>query len=121
MELIRQILLAVEQHESGFAPRELKIDGYSDEQVGYHCYLIGDAGLAKTVDVTTMHSNSPCAAVSRLNSAGHDFLDAAKDDTTWERAKQRLAATGQSLLTVPISVLTALLIDEAKRRLGLPQ
>lgn len=119
MELIRKLLLAGEQHEHGYAPRDLEIEGYSDEQVGYHCYLLGDAGLAEVIEIPVRGSESPLAELRNLTWSGHEFLDAAKDNTNWERAKQRLAAAGQSLLTVPLSVLTALLIDEGKRRLGI--
>jgi hypothetical protein len=120
MELIRKIMLTVEQHDHGFAPREIEIEGYSDEQVGYHCYLLGDAGLAEAIDVTTRGSESPCAVVRHLTWAGHEFLDAAKDDSTWERAKQRLASAGKSLHTVTLGVLQGVLVDVAKQQLGIP-
>jgi hypothetical protein len=120
MDLIRAILLSVEEHEDGRAPRDLTVDGYSAEQIGYHNYLIGDAGLAKTADVTTRGSSGPMALVIHLTWAGHEFLDAARDDTVWSKTKARLGAAGKAVLGVPISVLTAVLIDETKRRLGLP-
>lgn len=119
MELVRAILLTVEQHEHGRAPADLVIDGYSAEQIGYHCYLIGQAGFADVADLTNRGSASPVARILRLTWEGHNFLDAARDDTVWNRSKERLKAVGQSLLTVPIGVLTALLIDEGKRRLDL--
>jgi hypothetical protein len=120
MELIRKILFAVEQHQHGRAPGELRIDGYSAEQIGYHCYLLGDAGLADVSNIETMHDAGPMARVTRLTWAGHEFLDAAKDDTTWERAKQRLASAGKSLHTVTLGVLQAVLVDIAKQQLGIP-
>jgi hypothetical protein len=120
MELIRKLLLAVEQHEHGFAPREITIDGYSDEQVGYHSWLLNDAGLAEAIDVTNRGSDSPEAMIRHLTWAGHEFLDAAKDDTTWQRAKQRLASAGKSLQTVTLGVLQSLLTDVAKQQLGIP-
>ena len=119
MELVRKIMLAAEQHEHGFAPRDLTIEGYSDEQVGYHCYLLGDAGLAEAIDITTRGSESPYAEIRHLTWAGHEFLDAAKDDTTWERAKQRLSSAGKSLQTVTLGVLQSLLTDVAKQQLGI--
>lgn len=119
MELVRSILLAVEKHEHGKAPSELAIDGYSAEQVGYHCHLIGQAGLADVADLTTRGSASPVGRILRLTWQGHEFLDAARDDTVWSRTKERLTSAGKSLLTVPLNVLTALLADEGKRQLGL--
>jgi hypothetical protein len=119
MDLIRAILLSVEEQDVGRAPRDLTIDGYNAEQISYHNYLIGDAGLAKTVDVTTRGSSGPSALVVHLTWAGHEFLDAARDDTIWSKTKARLGAVGSAVLGVPIGVLTAVLIDETKRRLGL--
>jgi hypothetical protein len=59
MDLIRKILFAVEEHEHGFAPREFAIDDYNEEQIGYHCYLIVDAGLADGENLTCNGSDSP--------------------------------------------------------------
>ena len=119
MELIRAIMLAVESHEDGFAPQNLQIADYSEDEIGYHCYLIGNAGLADVVDTTHLGSSGPTADIARLTWQGHEFLDAARDDTIWNRTKERVAAAGKSFLTIPVSVLTALLVDEGKRQLGL--
>jgi len=56
MELIRKMVLAVEDAPTGFAPHPLKIAGYTKEQVGYHAYLMVDHGLAKGPRVTTLAS-----------------------------------------------------------------
>ncbi len=37
MELIRQMVLAIEDFPSGFAPKTLNIEGYTKEQVSYPC------------------------------------------------------------------------------------
>jgi hypothetical protein len=117
MELIRTMLLAVESYEPG--DDALTFDGYSDEQVGFHGYLLGEAGLAEVMDSTTLGDPVPMAEIRHLTWQGYEFLDAARDDTVWKHAKERLGSAGKSLLTVPLGVMTALLIDEAKRRLGL--
>lgn len=119
MELVRKIMLAAEQHEHGFAPRDIEIEGYSEEQIGYHCWLLDDAGLAEAIDLTTRGSDSPCAALRSLTWAGHEFLGAAKDDTTWQKAKDRLSSAGKSLQSVTLDVLKALLVDVAKQQLRL--
>ncbi len=120
MELIRKIMLAVEQHEHGFAPGDLKIEGSTDEQVGYHCYLLGDAELAEVVEIERRGAESPYAVLRKLTWKGHEFLDVSKDDTTWEKAKQRLTAAGKSLHSVTLGVLQSLLTEVAKQQLGIP-
>ncbi|MBA4104464.1 MAG: hypothetical protein C0485_01810 [Pirellula sp.] len=117
MELIRTILLAVESYEPDDDP--LTFDGYSEEQVGFHCYLLGEAGLAEVMDATSLGDPTPMAEIRHLTWQGYEFLDAARDDTVWNQAKERLGSAGKSLLSVPLGVMTALLIDEAKRRLGM--
>ena len=44
MELIRKLVLALENEPTGYAPENLNIEGYTSEQVGYHAYLMIDAG-----------------------------------------------------------------------------
>jgi hypothetical protein len=85
-ELIRKLVLAVEDYPTGTVPGEIQIDGYSAEQIGYHSYLLVDSGLAKGIDVGTMHGTSPNWQILHLTSAGHEFADAARDDSTWRKA-----------------------------------
>ena len=59
MDLVREILLALEAQEEAFSPQRLEIDGYSAEQIGYHCYIMDEAGLLEAADTTTFDSKSP--------------------------------------------------------------
>lgn len=86
LELIRKLALAAEDVPTGFVQDELKIEGYSKEQVGYHAYLLVDAGLAKGLDVTTIADTSPQWRILHLTSAGHDFADSARDESIWRKA-----------------------------------
>ena len=72
---------------SGWAPRELKIEGYTDEQIGYHALIMIEAGLVTGQDVATMGS-SPTGLITRLTWQGHDFLEAAREPTRCRRPKQ---------------------------------
>lgn len=117
LELIRKMVLAIEDAPSGWAPRNLKFDGYTDEQVGYHAYLIIDAGLAKGQDTSKQGCKSPEGFINRLNSAGHDFAGAARDEKRWRKAMGVVQEKGG---TVTIGVLTQLLVSLMKGALGLP-
>jgi hypothetical protein len=119
MELIRKILLTVEAHEHGSIQDSIKVDGYTEEEVAYHCYLIGDAGLASVIDTTCLSSDGPEADISCLTWEGHEFLDAARDPTTWEAAKTTLQNAGKDLGNVTLAVLQGLLIETTKRSIGL--
>lgn len=86
IELIRKIILAVEALPSGTMTESLEIDGYTAEQIGYHSYLLVDAGLAKGLDATTLADTSPMWLILHLTSSGHDFADASRDESTWKKA-----------------------------------
>lgn len=46
LDLIRKLALSLEEQESD-PSYENGLAGYTEEQVGYHAYLLVDAGLAK--------------------------------------------------------------------------
>ena len=114
MDLIRAMLLAIEAHPSGFAP-EIEIDGYTQEQIGYHATLLGEAGLAVILDETAFRDKSPQAKVIRLTWAGHEFLDSAREKNIWNQAKDKISKIGGA--TIPI--WTAVLTEIIKKQLGL--
>lgn len=116
LELIRKMVLAIEDAPSGWAPHPLKIEGYSDTQVGYHAYLLIDAGLAMGQDASTFDSEAPEGFVSKLTWAGHEFADASRDDTRWKNA---MGAVREKAGTVTIGVLTQLLVALMKGALGI--
>jgi hypothetical protein len=117
MELIRKLVLAIEGSASGFAPREIKIDGYSDEQIRYHAHLMIQAGLAEGADVTHKGSSGPEAILNNLTWAGHEFAAAACDETRWRKA---MGLVKERAGSVTISVLTQVLTALMKGPLGLP-
>jgi hypothetical protein len=94
LDLVRSILLALEDHPSGDAPTDLRIEGYSEEQIGFHVLLMGDAGLLEVVETTSFGDTSRCAAPLRVFWKGYEFLEAARNDTIWEKAKARAVAAG---------------------------
>lgn len=114
MDLIRAMLLAIEADNHGFAP-EMAIDGYTQEQIGYHAVLLGEAGLAKVHDVTHGGSHSPEALITRLTWEGHEFLDAARENNRWNKAKDTIGKIGGASLPI----WTEILADLAKKAIGL--
>lgn len=119
MDLVRKILMACAEHEHGFAPRELVIAGYSKEQIGYHIHLMIQADLVSGKNITTFGSNSPKAVVTSITWAGHDFLEASRDEGLWSKAKQAAGSTGGMVLDVLKSILIGLATEAAKKKAGL--
>jgi hypothetical protein len=116
MNLVRAILLAIEASPSGDAPSDLKIEGYAEQQINYHVYVMIEAGLVEGSDVTTFGSPGPEAIASRLTWAGHEFLDAARDDKRWKHALSMVTDCAGS---VTIDVLKQLLVAMMRSSLGL--
>jgi len=116
MELIRKMLFAAEAAEGGYAPGPLEIEGYSEAEIGYHAYLLCDAGLAFGIDVETRESEGPEYQLRHLTWAGHEFLDAARDEPRWRKA---MAAIGSAGGSVTLSVLQSLLTSYAAQQLGI--
>ena len=109
MDLIRQMLLALEAHPHGFAPDKIEIDGYTQEEIGYHAYLLGQAGLAEVVNITCNESDSPEALVRKLTWAGHEFLDSAREKETWNQAKDLINKIGGATMQIWVAVLTKII------------
>lgn len=120
MDLIRQILLVCEADPHGYAPMPLVVEGYSDEQVGFHVHLMMEAGLVDGSDHTHMGCDSPQAIAQKITWQGYEFLEASKNDGLWMQAKNAAAATGSMTIDVLKGVLTGLALAAAKKTAGLP-
>ena len=116
MELIRKILLAIEDSPTGYAPRDLAIDGYTAEQFGYHAHLMLEAGLVRGADATT-RSSGPNATIFGLTWKGHEFAEAARDESRWKNAMGIVKEKGGS---ITMDVLKDLLTSLMRSAIGLP-
>lgn len=116
MELVRKLVLAIEDNPTGFAPKDLGIEGHKKEEVGYHIYIMMEAGLIRGTQVTTHGSKSPEAIATSLTWAGHEFADAARDPDRWEKAMQ---LTKEKAGSVTLDVLVKLLTSLMSSALGL--
>jgi hypothetical protein len=93
MEIIRAILLNVEDDKYRYGER-VRLDGVSDTICAYHVALLQDAGLVEGEVMKTGSSPYACARIDRLTSAGHDFCDAIRQDTIWNKAKEYVIKPG---------------------------
>ncbi|MBD2196641.1 MULTISPECIES: DUF2513 domain-containing protein [Calothrix] len=116
LELIRKIILLIEDSAHGFAPTVIKIENYSQEQIDYHAYLIIDAGLAVGNITTNTLSQSPQAVLRNLTSSGHDFAVTARSETMWKKAMDTVKEKGG---TITVGVLIQLLATIVKTHYGL--
>jgi hypothetical protein len=78
--------------------------------------LLIDAGLARGEDVS-YGSEDPEAILQRITWAGHEFIEAARDDNRWQKAKNIVVEKGGD---ITLDILKALLVNLTKSTLGLP-
>lgn len=98
MDLVRAILMHLERSVEVDADvaelvRDLEADGYRREQLSYHYELMAEAGLIKGFDVGAA---SVGWLPQRLTWVGHEFLDAARNEDRWGRAKSLIDKTVDS-------------------------
>lgn len=97
MDLLRLILLkleAIDENEKQgiwhLTGNDLPIEGFSWEQVRYHYDLSVEAGLVDQGGRGVMNG----IMFRRLTWAGHDFVDAVRDDDIWRKTRQGASAAG---------------------------
>ena len=70
LDLIRDLLLAIEASPENHLAQTLAARGYTEEETGFHVYLLGDAGYAQVIEVTTADSALPQALPANLTWKG---------------------------------------------------
>lgn len=115
MDLCRRILLTVENSPPDEAIHGFPFDAeYPNSNVSKHVVLLNEAGLLNANIVETFDGTH--YSVERLTWDGHNFLDAARDDGRWTRAKQHLEDAG---VTATFTLLKETLEDLARKTLGM--
>jgi len=117
MDLVRKILLAMEpwEHQSGFV-QAFTFTDYDQRVIGHHVWLMGQGDLITAMPVTVVGSEPPVALPLAITWAGHQFLDAVRDDTVWAEVNRRLKAQGLSL---PSTLLQQLALKILAGQVGL--
>jgi hypothetical protein len=128
-DLLRWILNEVESSPSGYpiivtngaeyggSHYPLDIGESNFEEVYEHILLLGDSDLAKVRDLGRTQAGPAGVAIDRLTMAGHDFLDAARDEYRWKKALTIVNEKGGGAIT--IGVLIQLLSALTKQSFGL--
>lgn len=130
MDLIREILRQMEEFSDLLGEVKIKAEGRSSDEVNYHVYLLHQAGLIQAVSAVAggagaraqrsagvlVQSDSFKYIPLRLTWQGHEFLDAARNDTLWRKVKAKVLAGGGGLV---FEVLKAALVAEIKQSLRL--
>ncbi len=115
MDLARQILFAIEEsNQDPIGWISIKIPDRDARDVSYHVQILSEAGLIEARDLSSKSGYE--WKPTRLTWYGHEFLDAARSDTLWERAK---ALTLKETGGLSLDFLKATLIQLGMNALGL--
>jgi len=112
MDLARKILMEIEAREDADGARvvAVEIDGHSQHEIAYHVKLLSEAGL---VEASEFRSSDGLECVPfGLTWSGHEFIDEARKDSLWQKAKKIvLEKTGGLTFEGLKIVLTQLIRD----------
>ena len=114
MDLIRTLLLEIEKRDWEQSSDPIQIDGFSEEQIHYHLGLLTDAGMIDGIDATS--TGGLCWMPGPLTWTGHEFLDAARNDTVWNKVKDEVK---KKAVSAPMEIVLALLKHGMKGLFGL--
>jgi hypothetical protein len=120
MDLVRDLMLRIEASEglaimSDFVPTA---DRKRFRVASYHMkMLIQEIGLVKGVDVDDEEDLDWIDL--ELTWRGHDFLDAMRDPTVWDKTREGAKKLGGVTFDMFLGIAKELAKAEAKKRLGL--
>ena len=110
MELIRLLLLDVE------GETKPDLSAYTPEQITYHTALIVESELAHGGVAEDGQGYLMVAKATWLTWKGHEFLDAARNETIWKKAISKIKDAGASL---PLTILQEVLTAGIKSQMGM--
>ncbi|WP_083339127.1 DUF2513 domain-containing protein [Chromobacterium sphagni] len=114
LDLIRKILLRIENQPHDACGYSLSMEGYDQGIVDSHLDLMLEANLIKG-HVLRHQGVVAQFLVDGLTWGGHDFIDASKNDTVWAAAKEKVLKPG---LSFTFDLLKEWLKAESAKYLG---
>ncbi len=118
MDLVLKILEFFEERDEVSLVETVRIPGYDDLVVAYHCCRMTEAGLLDAERITSRTTKSrlvrvlPCG----LSWRGHEFLDAMRSKTVAAQVRERLGGT---LSGVPFALIQELALAIGRSQLAL--
>lgn len=107
MDLIRALLLEAEKAPFGGAP--ISLPGHSQEEIYYHAQLAQDARLIEA----RLQRGPEAFHIIRLTYEGHEFLEAARNEERWARAKETVIRSTGTLTLEAVKAALAALVKNA--------
>ena len=121
MDFVREILLKIEDMQSGMPIKSSDFDSYGRNSITYHANLLNQAGFLSEFnafpemefnEITGDWSkNNLLFSVNGLTWEGHDFLDKIRDENIWNKTKGIAKTKGIPLVIGTITVIATTIIS----------
>jgi hypothetical protein len=111
MDLVRAILIEIEKAPFEGRLIDVEVAGRTEDEISYHVLLMQEAGLVDAIDLSDM--KRICWKPKRLTDSGHEFLEAARNDTMWAKAKDKVMSTTGTLTLEALKIALGALIKQA--------
>ncbi len=99
MDLIRQLLLEIEEkHDGSGRPVKVNIEGCSHDVVTEHLFMLKEAGFIEARDASHMQGRG--ILVLRMTWSGHEFINEIRDPTIWAETKEGAKKVGSFSLAI---------------------
>ena len=113
MDLVRLILLKIEEEYKSTALINLSIDGYDMETVAYHCKILHDAGFVSNYNASYAGDELYIFSVGALTWEGNDYLDLVRDNSLWKKTKDTITQKGLPMVFDTIKTIAGAFITAA--------
>ena|SRR5665647_349344 len=113
MDLVRLILLEIEEKYRSTAIYNLTIEGYDIETIAYHCKIIFDAGLISDYKAQYASNKIYGFGVGSLTWDGNDFLEKIRDNSQWKKVKDTISQKGLPMVIETIKSIANVFIVAA--------
>ena len=113
MDLVRLILMEIEEKYRSTAIYNLTIDGYDTDTVAYHRKILDEAGLISDYKAKYADNEIYVFGVGPLTWDGNDFLEKIRDDSRWKKVKDTISQKGLPLIIDTIKSIANAIISAA--------
>lgn len=109
MELIRKILIKLEDDTNPKVWKTIEIEGKEQKEISYHIKLLSEEKMIEARD-SGLEPLLLWQAKS-LTTQGHDFLDSIRDRSIYTKMKENM---GERLATMPLSLVSSVALELLK-------
>lgn len=115
-DTVREILLAIESLGQGELISADDFPGERQAEVAHHVLIMDEAGLIEAKIGPETYDDSCYFVINRLTWAGHDFLDAVRQDNVWSKTRSTIQWVGGG---VTFEVVKQMAVGMIKDQIGI--